>query len=114
MRLSRMAVASIAGAASVFFGVSDASAAVAPRMVSTSCSNSGAIHVNVPYVPYAYCYTGTGSKVVNLTQVTSIESRNWTITFLWKPPGGSWRQSSLTSGNTFYTQGGTVNTISSP
>jgi hypothetical protein len=117
MTLPRAATAALAGALAALFGASAADAApgvVTPSMTSTSCSNSGAIRVNVPYVPYTYCYTGTGSRRVNLTQVNSIESRNWTITFLWKPPGGSWRQSSLTSNNTFYTQGGTVDTISSP
>ncbi|MFI6164825.1 hypothetical protein ACIA59_33330 [Micromonospora haikouensis] len=83
-------------------------------MSTTNCSDDTAIHVNVPYYPNTYCYKGTGSRTVNLTQVYSVEARNWTVTVLWKPPGGTWRHSTLTSGKVLYTQSGTVDTISSP
>lgn len=83
-------------------------------LVPTSCSNSTAIRVNVPYYPYTYCYSGGGSRRISLTQVSSVESRNWTVTVLWRPPGGLWTQTGLTSNQTLWTRGGEVNTISVP
>jgi hypothetical protein len=36
------------------------------------------------------------------------------MTVLWKPPGGSWTQTGLVSGQTLYIWGGIVDTISVP
>jgi hypothetical protein len=117
--MSKIALAVALGAAAVMFGATGAPAAPAApvrpaAMAPVSCSTGGVIRVNVPYVPYAYCYRGLGRRVVNITQAQSIQSGNWTITFLWQRPGGPWLQSSLTAGNTFYLQSGTLSTISSP
>lgn len=110
MSKKRFATAVLVGGLAVTLQATPAHAA----MSTTSCSDSTAMRINTPYYPYTYCYKGTGSRTVNLTQVYSVESRNWTMTILWKPPGGTWRHSTLTSGGVLYTQNGTVDTISSP
>jgi hypothetical protein len=43
-----------------------------------------------------------------------VESRNWTMTVLWRPPGGPIKQTPLSSNSYLFTQDGTVNTISVP
>ncbi|MEU0883068.1 hypothetical protein ABZ345_31045 [Lentzea sp. NPDC005914] len=55
-----------------------------------SCTNGSAVHVTVPYYPYAYCYAGSGgSRRVQLTQVRRVESRGRTMTFWWRDCGSS-------------------------
>lgn len=83
-------------------------------LTPANCSDVTTIHVNVPYYPYTYCYSGIGSRFVGLTQVYSIESRGWTVTILWKPPCCPAGQSSLTPYQTLFTQNGYVDTISVP
>jgi hypothetical protein len=117
MILRKAVLAVVATAAAVATSASPAMAtpATSPRaLVPGSCSNGGSIHVYVPYYPNTYCYSGGGSRRINLTQVNSVESRNWTTTVLWKPPGGSWTQTGLTSNQTLWVRGGVVDTISVP
>jgi hypothetical protein len=116
---TRSRVAALAGAAATTVALVGAAgpASANPGVLAlnpTNCSVATAVRVNVPYYPNTYCYSGNGSRRVNLTQVHSVESRNWTITVLWRPPGGSWTQTGMASGQTLYIQGGVVDTISSP
>jgi hypothetical protein len=63
-------------------------------------TNPGAIRVNVEYYPYRYCYAGIGRNRISLRQVASVESRNWTVTVLWRPPGGRWMQTGVQTSST--------------
>ena len=71
-----------------------------------------AIRVNVEYSPFRYCYAGTGHRRISLRQVTSVESRNRTVTVLWRPLRGRWTQTGLVAQETLPIRGGEVETIS--
>lgn len=86
----------------------------APLTLSPVTCDANAIHIYVPYYPNTYCYSGIGSRTVNLTQVSWVESHSWTMTVGWEPPGGSYRQTGLLSNQSLNIQGGTVEAISVP
>lgn len=90
-------------------------ATIAPLALNpVNCSDAGAIHVNVPYYPYTYCYSGLGNRHVQLTQVTSVETRNWTTTLLFRNTAGGVGQVGLVPHETYYLFGGYLDTISVP
>lgn len=84
-------------------------------LTPVSCSEGDPIRVNVPYVPYTYCYWGDGVRRVNLTQVWSVERGATNVTVLWRRPGGEWLQTTMSLGlDTLYVNGGDVDTLSIP
>jgi hypothetical protein len=49
-------------------------------ITTASCSNTNTVKITVPYYPYAHCYQGSGSGWINLSEVSSIESRSCAVT----------------------------------
>lgn len=110
----KAAVVALAAVGAAFVGSGTANAAAASTEPVNCSSNTGAIHVFVPYVPYTYCYTGFGSRNINLSQVETVEARNWNVTVLWKSTNGHTYQTPLVARGSLHVGGGKVYTISVP
>jgi len=106
-------VVALAAVGATLLGSGTANAAAAST-VPASCSNSGTIHIFVPYTPYTYCYSGFGSRNINLNQVETVESRNWNVTVLWKSTNGHTYQTGLVAHSSLHVGGGKVYTIAVP